>query len=684
MACATTTKSSLDGLTRLKQLDAHSTFTTILEAFLPEKVENRWEELTVDSKTVPPVEDLIAFIRQRAAMPQYEDKITPTPPEKNNQKSTQPNHTHVATAPPATTPSSNPLTKGKEATPPSARSSYPCRYTCPLCSENHYPFFCSVFENYSVTQRKDHVKTHSLCSNCLKPGHTASICRSTFKCRTCNGDHSSLLHEEETPTSTPVLLATANATNISPASPCQKEKLVMTSKVLLTGPTGLSIVARAVLDPASNISIITTEAMKKLALQPKEASVYIQGVGSPDTNTHCNLTDVTVSSLYKVDWSQAITAATMPAVTREHPQHQAKGVRNLPHIKDKHLADNQFDVPGKVDILLGLDIWANILLPGLAKGPPVASHTVFGWAIAGSYTPDEPVDHQSTPVYYCAFATHQRADHLLPKPCELEETSKTPQLLPPEEQKKEDAIIHKSITISSPVINVQMAAEDSVPTPEDTSKVLGNSVPSPDAVAFQTTSLSEQQRDAWNSPPEAMQPDVKLPAITTSTGRDIHPDDSQWSNPVVSSVQVELQPPSASSLTTCWLGVTQPGAPTQGEGTGTDNDNLSPPACSLTTCWLEPPEPGARSPAKWIGTTDKITTSLSLPLAINNQKPSLDKTELHQPLSQSPATTRIIAATLHTSGALSIQPVIQRRCHCTRPHPMRSLPGSLHHDSSAD
>ena len=272
------------------------------------------------------------------------------------------------------------------------------------------------------------------------------------------------------PAPTPVLLTTTTTTNISTAPPCQQEKLVMTSTVLLTGPTGLSIVVRAVLDPASSISIITTEAMKKIALQPKEARVNIQGVGPSVTHNPCNLTDVTVSSLYKVDWSQQITAATMPAVTRGQPQSPAKGVRNLPHIKDKHLADNQFDVPGKVDILLGLDIWADILLPRLAKRPPGASHTVFGWAIAGSYTPDESVNQQSAPVHYCAFATHQAADPLLSKPCELEEIPKTPQLLQPEKQKTETAITHKTITISPPDISFQLPAEESVPTPDDQRK----------------------------------------------------------------------------------------------------------------------------------------------------------------------------------------------------------------------
>ena len=313
----------------------------------------------------------------------------------------------------------------------------------------------------------------------------------------------------------------------------------------------------------------------------------------------------------------------MPSVTRNHPQSQAKGVRDLPHIKDKYLADKQFDVPGKVDILLGLDIWADILLPGLAKGPPgtpVASYTVFGWAIAGSYTPDEPVNHQSPQVHYCALATHQTADPLLPKPGELDEMSKTPQLLPPEEQKKEE---------------------------EDTSTAAQH-VPSDDQLAV-GPDLHHAVEQPHQDP--SVNPASSLLSSASPVSQAADPTHSMVSPDPTINVSVEAE-----------------------ETVASPKDNLTPPACSLTTCWLEPPEPGARPPAKWIGTDDKNTASLSLPLAIYHQEPPLDRTELHQPLIQSPANAKPTAATLHTFGALSTQPVSHRRRHCTNLHPIRACP----------
>ncbi|XP_063828971.1 uncharacterized protein LOC135078303 [Ostrinia nubilalis] len=56
------------------------------------------------------------------------------------------------------------------------------------------------------------------------------------------------------------------------------------------------------------------------------------------------------------------------------------------HIRNLPLADPDFAHPGPVDILLGADIFASSLLPGLRKGnagQPKALNTIFGWIILG-------------------------------------------------------------------------------------------------------------------------------------------------------------------------------------------------------------------------------------------------------------------------------------------------------------
>ena len=288
MACATTIKSSRDGLIRLKEMDVHSIFTTIAEEFHQEKVKNRWEELTMDSKTVPPVGDLIAFIRQRAAMPQYADKTPASTPssERKPFKQQPPRHkgsVHVAASQPTQTPSQQPeqpspkpSVNGRVQSNKSRGQPFPpCRYTCPGCSEAHYAYACRLFREKSVAQRKEYVRTQSLCSNCLKPGHSQADCRSRYSCQLCEGSHNTLLHTPEQGSSNPPPASgTVNFTSSnSSTSSFHHNKLMMTCEALATGPTGKSMPVRALLDSGADVSSVTTQVANYLNLKHLDATV---------------------------------------------------------------------------------------------------------------------------------------------------------------------------------------------------------------------------------------------------------------------------------------------------------------------------------------------------------------------------------------------------------------------------
>ena len=66
---ANTLVQSRDGLVRLRQYDGKYILTSLVVGFLPDKVRMAWEDATDDSKTVPTVDELIAFVRKKAANP---------------------------------------------------------------------------------------------------------------------------------------------------------------------------------------------------------------------------------------------------------------------------------------------------------------------------------------------------------------------------------------------------------------------------------------------------------------------------------------------------------------------------------------------------------------------------------------------------------------------------------------
>ena len=432
----------LTGLERLDAIDGRQILTSMTEMEMNKELKHEWLTETAKRTSVPPVEEVIAFIRQQADQAEGEEESAPVKPpaEKGRNKPAYNKHkgsTHVAVAAP---PPSAPSNRGRQVQQPQpqiqpTRTAFPCRYACPLCSDNHYPYNCSVFVGYTVAQRKEHVNSNNLCNNCLKPGHSASICRSSYRCKTCQGEHNSLLHEGGRPPATQTsqgTVHTATATNSSSV-------LITTAELLVKGPTGLVAKARALLDGGSSISIISNRLLQTLQLQKTAESMFISGVGKTSTQTAYSISNIHLSAI-SGSWNQQQRVAVMPKVTSDLPLQAASSVRRLPHIAGKELADSHFDLPGRI---VGEDALRDVYLPGESKGPPgtpTAWLTVFGWVLKGCYTPDDSKSIRKAPV--CTAISPDiitnHTDDLLTKFWELEEVSRTTPALTPEEEKVEE------------------------------------------------------------------------------------------------------------------------------------------------------------------------------------------------------------------------------------------------------
>ena len=91
------------------------------------------------------------------------------------------------------------------------------------------------------------------------------------------------------------------------------------------------------------------------------------------------------------------------------------------HLNNIHLADPDFGTPGRIDLLLGVDIFTEVLLRGRRKGPPrspIALETSFGWVLCGNT--DSPIAH--SPAVVTCHALVELGDDLLRKFWEIEET----------------------------------------------------------------------------------------------------------------------------------------------------------------------------------------------------------------------------------------------------------------------
>ena len=76
-----------------------------------------------------------------------------------------------------------------------------------------------------------------------------------------------------------------------------------------------------------------------------------------------------------------------------------------------NLADLYFGQPGKIDVLLGVDIFVQVVCDGKrvgSPGAPVVFETVFGWVLAGEVKPSVPCFHVTS-----CHATLESGDDLL-------------------------------------------------------------------------------------------------------------------------------------------------------------------------------------------------------------------------------------------------------------------------------
>ena len=242
-----------------------------------------------------------------------------------------------------------------------------------------------------MQQRKNHVQSSSLCSNCLCPGHSLQDCQCSFRCRICKLQHNTLLHTDASVSEGTVNNVTQTSP-VAPTNPQKKEKLMMTSQVLLTGPSGQQMVVRAMLDTGAEVSVLSNRVMKNLQLKRLDEWMTLKGIEGPEKSTARPTAQITVSSPYRKDWSQTVTVTVVPKVTADLPKHHLQSVRDLPHIKDLSLADPFFHEPRRVDLILDVDFMDSIMLPEKITGPPgtpSAWKTELGWGIMERYIPNQ-------------------------------------------------------------------------------------------------------------------------------------------------------------------------------------------------------------------------------------------------------------------------------------------------------
>ena len=384
-------KRNISSLKATKQYDLDSFLSSILFSVLPSRLQTSWAQHTKKEKGVPPISKLLLFLREHAeTLP----AAGPTTPSQGADNTTN-RRTGAKKPERRETPQRS---RGAHATSPA--TSY--KWDCALCKPDKHPLhLCPKWATLSIPQRLGHIQSKSLCSNCLAGGHITSACKSTYRCRDCGQPHHTTIHQPLT--GNPVNSSTIKSSQLPDA-------LMTTAQVLLTGPRGQEVKARALIDSGAGLSIVSSRVVKILDLPLESTRLQLSLVQGEPSKIIKHMANLSISPLQDRSMKIPCKAAVTAKVTCDLPVHLMEQVSDLPHIMGITLADPDYYLPGRIDILLGAElapkVMARTLLRDGSPSQPIAQATHFGWVLSGPAARRDPgadfrssVSHQ-TPIFH--------------------------------------------------------------------------------------------------------------------------------------------------------------------------------------------------------------------------------------------------------------------------------------------
>lgn len=265
---------------------------------------------------------------------------------------------------------------------------------CNFCNGEHAIYYCKNFLALSVPQRIIEVRNRRICINCLRsPSHSANKCPSRG-CKLCKIKHNTLLHQNESTTETITketnihddsVATKPSTTLVACASNNNSAEHVMLSTAVVNAfhKDGSAVSCRALLDCGSQANFISRDLVKALGLSTHPLNVSISGINR-SASSSTQATGVKLQSrlnTYTIEIECIITdqiTGNLPTFTMRRDVYKIP--RNL------NLADPQFNVSSRIDILIGVEKFWDLLCVGQIKHSPehpTLQKTHFGWILAG-------------------------------------------------------------------------------------------------------------------------------------------------------------------------------------------------------------------------------------------------------------------------------------------------------------
>lgn len=192
----------------------------------------------------------------------------------------------------------------------------------------------------------------------------------------------------------------------------------------IVGSKGEIGTSRALIDQGSEISLVSEHLVQSLNLPRSRSSTSVIGIGGKKANTTKGSTQFTTRSRFDAFTEVSITVHILPRLTSSLPSTNIQN-QNWPHLEGLLLADSNYTTPGSIDLILGADVYSQIIEDGIIKGDlhsPIAQRTKFGWILSG------PVSINSSPNHFQGYhvTTDRELYDVLQQFWKLEEVPSSP------------------------------------------------------------------------------------------------------------------------------------------------------------------------------------------------------------------------------------------------------------------
>lgn len=291
---------------------------------------------------------------------------------------------------------------------------------CPACEGKHFIQGCNKYRGMNIEARLKVIKASGRCINCLSQNHFVKDCTSNYKCNKCNLRHHTTLHQEIQPTSTNNVFHTKQGTkeskevqqqhgnNSENSASCLQpqtadtadelnttavfvtrddhQALLSTALVFAHSRLGKPVILRCLIDSGSQSSFITEEACKRVQAMRSHTATAVTGLNTCPAAFASQKTILQLRSCGSDNTELEEEFLIVKTITETLPNRRISRAE-CKHLNGLTLADPTYWKPGKIDALLGVQLYAKILQDGIRRGiktAPVAVNTRFGWILMGS------------------------------------------------------------------------------------------------------------------------------------------------------------------------------------------------------------------------------------------------------------------------------------------------------------